>query len=145
MIRPATPRDLVALLRMRRALWPEDADSQEEDLQDFFAGRSRQALAQLLADEGGEAVGFVELSIRAYAEDCKTDRVAFLEGWFVEPAWRRRGIGRALVAAAEAWGRAQGCSEFASDTKADNLASAAAHLALGFEDAGAIRCFRKLL
>jgi aminoglycoside 6'-N-acetyltransferase I len=54
-------------------------------------------------------------------------------------------VGRELVAAAEAWAREQGCREFASDTQLENTVSAAAHLALGFEDAGIVRCFRKTL
>jgi aminoglycoside 6'-N-acetyltransferase I len=56
---------------------------------------------------------------------------------------RGRGIGRALVAAAEEWGRSQGCREFASDTQSDNAVSAAAHRALGFREVGQVRCFRK--
>jgi aminoglycoside 6'-N-acetyltransferase I len=87
----------------------------------------------------------VELSIRPYAEDCVTDRVAYLEGWYVEPGVRRTGIGRALVAAAEDWARTQGCSEFASDAIIDNDVSAAAHRALGFQETVQIRCFRKVL
>ena len=51
------------------------------------------------------------MSIRNYAEDCQTDRVAYLEGWYVDAEWRRRGVGSALVAGAEAWARAQGCTE----------------------------------
>ena len=58
---------------------------------------------------------------------------------------RRHGVGRALVRAAEEWGRAQGCSEFASDTEIDNEDSAKAHAALGFEEVERIRCFRKSL
>ena len=74
---------------------------------------------------------------------------AALTGWlssrggYVVPEARRRGVGRGLVAAAEQWGRDQGCTEFASDTQPDNLVSATAHLALGFTDAGSLRCFRK--
>ena len=86
-----------------------------------------------------------ELSIRPYAEGCRTDRVAFLEGWFVRPDARGRGVGRALVAASEEWARSQGCSEFASDAEVDNDASTAAHLALGFRDEGLVRCFSKKL
>ena len=94
---------------------------------------------------GGEAVGFAELSIRPYAEGCRTDRVAFLEGWYVVPAARRRGVGRELVAAAEEWARSQGCTEFASDAELDNETSAAAHRALGFAEVARLRCFRKEL
>ena len=49
----------------------------------------------------------------------------------------------AVYAAAEDWGRAQGCSEFASDTEIDNDVSASAHAALGFTETDRIRCFRK--
>lgn len=58
------------------------------------------------------------------------------------PARRRSGVGHALVAAAVAWARSQGCRELASDTRLDNLISTAAHLATGFADAGLVRCFR---
>jgi len=66
-----------------------------------------------------------------------------LEGWYVVAEARRRGVGRALVRAAEAWGRAQGCTEFASDALLDNHVSAAAHQALDFDEVAQIRCFRK--
>ncbi len=71
--------------------------------------------------------------------------MAYLEGWYVEPSERRRGVGRALVAGAEQWGRSQGCTEFGSDAELENEASAAAHHALGFEEVERIRCFRKSL
>jgi aminoglycoside 6'-N-acetyltransferase I len=91
----------------------------------------------------GRAIGFAELSIRPYAEGCRSDRVAYLEGWWVAPGGRRQGVGRALVEAAVEWGRAQGCAEMASDAEAENESSAAAHSALGFEEVGLIRCFRR--
>src|SRR4029078_10839422 len=86
---------------------------------------------------------FAELSIRSHAEDCITDRVAYLEGWYVEPSARRTGVCRALVGAAEEWARRQGCSEFGSCALIDNEVSARAHRALGFAQTAEIRCFRK--
>jgi aminoglycoside 6'-N-acetyltransferase I len=58
---------------------------------------------------------------------------------------RRRGVGRALVAAAEDWAIAQGCTEFGSDALIDNTTGAAAHLALGFSETEQLRCFKKIL
>jgi aminoglycoside 6'-N-acetyltransferase I len=144
-IRPIRPSDAPRWLELRCFLWPESSrDEHEEDIGQFLAGKAREPAAVLLAEDGdGQAVGFAELSIRAYAEGCSTDRVAFLEGWFVVPEARRRGVGGALVAAAEEWGRSQGCTEFGSDAEEDNHASAAAHRALGFAEVGLIRCFRK--
>jgi len=132
---------------MRVALWPEGSASEHaSEIDQFFAGTLKNPLEVLLAvDEAGKTAGFAELSIRNYAEECETDRVAYLEGWYVEAAWRRRGVGKALVTAAEAWARARGCTEFASDALLDNKTSEAAHLALGFEETAQIRCFKKNL
>ena len=130
---------------MRHALWP-DQPLQElvEEAETFFSTDDARLASVLLAEKAGAGlVGFAELSLRPYAEDCRTSPVAFLEGWYVTPSMRRQGVGRALVGAAEEWGRAQGCREFGSDTQFDNSASIAAHLALGFDDAGALRSFRK--
>lgn len=145
MIRAARARDADRLLRLRCDLWPEGSEHEHgRELAAFFAGQAREPLEILVAeDEGGQLVGFCELSIRAYAEDCKTDRVGYLEGWYVAPEARLTGIGRELVVAGEEWARAQGCVEFASDADADNRGSAMAHRALGFADVGLIRCFRK--
>jgi len=146
-VRPATKDDAPVWLRMREALWPEYASTWHADeIGQFFAGKLSMPLAVLIAhDDSGKALGFVELSIRNYAEDCVTDRVAYLEGWYVVPGARRRGIGRALMNASEQWARAQGCTEFGSDAVIDNEVSAAAHRALGFAETVQIRCFRKQL
>jgi aminoglycoside 6'-N-acetyltransferase I len=144
-IRPAESSDAVAWLWLRHALWPGATPARHrEEIDRFFAGQAREPLAVLLAeDDAGTVVGLAELSIRPHAEGCESDRVAFLEGWFVAPEARGGGVGRALVAAAEEWGRSQGCRELASDAEADNELSATAHRALGFSDGGLIRCFRK--
>ena len=145
-VRPVAPADAAQWRRMRLALWPDSVpDSVPDEIDQFFTGLLHEPLAVLVADDGGALVGFVELSIRNIAEGCSTDRVAYLEGWWVDVGKRRQGIGRALVRAAEEWGRAQGCSEFASDTEIDNEDSAKAHAALGFEEVERIRCFRKSL
>ena len=144
-VRPARSRDVAALVRMRRALWPDgSAAEHRSELVRFFRGRSRQPLGILVAETGrGRLLGFAEVSIRPYAEDCRTDRVGFLEGWWVDPRERRRGVGRRLVEAAEGWARRRRCLEFASDALPENRVSLAAHRALGFSDAGTVVCFRK--
>ena len=145
-VRPVTPSDAVAWLSMRNALWPEEGEkSHHTEIARFLAGELKGLLSVLVADDNGELLGFAELNIRPYAEGCTTDRVAFIEGWYVDPAARRAGVGAALVASAEAWARSQGCTELGSDAEVDNLSSAAAHLALGFVEAGVVRCFKKSL
>lgn len=145
MIRKAQRSDLRALVVLRNRLWPSTPTEEHlQDLERYFQGVAREPLEILVSeDPAGKLSGFCELSIRAYAESCDTDRVGYLEGWYVEVEHRRKGLGALLVAAAEDWARAQGCTEFASDAEAENQVSIEAHQALGFEDVGLIRCFRK--
>jgi len=146
-IRAVRRDDLEEWIALRHALWPDQSrESLRHEGQRFFAGALPTLEAVLVADDqAGGLIGFAELSRRAYAEGCETSPVGFLEGWYVAPESRGRGIGRALVRAAEQWARDLGCREFASDTTLDNTASAAAHAALGFEEVEQIRCFRKSL
>jgi aminoglycoside 6'-N-acetyltransferase I len=152
-IRPATSSDAQAWAEMRAALWPEASVAQHlEEVRRFFSHpRERSGVlpeAVMVAETEGDTpavVGFAEVSRRPYAEGCDTSPVGFLEGWYVAPEHRRRGVGRALVSAAERWAEAMGCREFASDALADNEVSALAHQALGFEVVEVIRCFRKPL
>jgi aminoglycoside 6'-N-acetyltransferase I len=145
-VRHVQPGDRDTWLRMRHALWPDGSETEhKKEIDQYFRGlaRGRPAAVLLAEHEDGHAVGVAELAIRPYAEGCVSDRVAYLEGWYVVPDARREGVGRVLIAAAEEWGRAQGSTEFASDAHPDNVVSTAAHLATGFTEAGLVRCFRK--
>jgi aminoglycoside 6'-N-acetyltransferase I len=83
--------------------------------------------------------------MRPYADGCSTRPVGYLEGWYVDSDVRRQGVGRALVAAAEAWARTQGCREMASDTHLDNMVSRHAHARLGYAEIEHLVHFRKSL
>jgi aminoglycoside 6'-N-acetyltransferase I len=145
-IRPVADADRASWARMRDALWPLPANPHAGAIDRFLSGTAREPLAVLMAfDDQKNAIGLIELSIRAYAEGCATDRVAFVEGWFVEPNGRGIGVGAALIGAAERWAREQGCTELASDAEVENLSSAAAQLAVGFVETGIVRCFKKSL
>lgn len=145
-IRPVAPADGPAWQRMREALWPDESGDHAQEIAQYFSDRRTNPVEVLVACRGsGAPLGFVELSIRAYAEGCSTDRVAFIEGWFVDAEYRRRGVGASLITAAAEWGRANRCTELASDTQAFNESSIAAHNALGFAEVERLVCFRKPL
>lgn len=146
LIRPVQPSDAAAWERMRQSFWPSSPGEHAVEIAAFFDGRSKRPAEVLIAlDTNGQAIGFAELAIRDYAEGCYSGQVAYLEGWYVEPHARRQGAGAALIKAAENWGRAQGCTEFASDTGLENHVSEAAHRALGFVETDRIICFKKNL
>jgi ribosomal protein S18 acetylase RimI-like enzyme len=147
-IRIARRGDREALARLRHALWPEATyDELLSDTDKIFDGvASSLPLVDFVAQEGARVVGFVEVGLRSHANHCDpTLPTGFIEGWFVEAATRRRGIGRALIGAAEEWARRQGCKEMASDALVDNELSQLAHERLGFEVANRCTDFRKAL
>lgn len=143
-IRRALPADAVACLRLRVALWP--AMTESEGLAETAAILAATNQAIFLAETPrGEPVGFAEVGLRSVAEGCSTTPVGFLEGWYVRPEARHRGVGRRLLEAGEAWAREQGCTEMGSDTEIENVASQEAHQRLGFEIVARLVAFRKPL
>jgi len=129
---------------MRLALWP-DADL--ADLRaEALAWDGSNGIALVAFDDDDRAVGLAEATLRHdYVNGTAGSPVGFLEAWYVDAAYRGRGVGRALVAAVETWTRERGCSELASDALLDNTASHAAHAACGFEETERVVYFRKVL
>ena len=107
---------------------------------------ARGHFVRLAVAPDGSPIAFVEASKRAdYVNGTNSSPVAFLEGLYVEPASRRQGVARALVAAVEAWALAQGCTELASDSPLENTAAHAAHRALGFAETERVVYFCRAL
>ena len=143
-VRPIGAADRAIWAEMRAALWPEEtlaahARTANELLRDgaFFA------LVAQAAD--GTVMGFAEIAVRKYANGCESQPVPFLEGIWVNPAFRRHGIGGQLIARAEELLAARGFRELGSDTPIDNGTSQAAHRAWGFCETERVVYFRKRL
>ena len=142
--RPVEPTDRAEWLRMRLNLWGGTAEEHPHDLDAYFATPQR-GITFVVERCGGGLCGFIEVSLRNYAEGCQTSPVAYIEGWYVDEDVRRHTLGTRLVQAAEAWARHQGLKEMASDTQIDNTVSIQAHRVLGYEEVERIVCFRKVL
>ena len=141
-IREIVEGDRLDWVRLRNALWPGSLADHEAETRAYFE-EHRSAPVVFVAEAGGRPVGFLELDYRKYAPGCTSSPVPFIEGWFVEPALQGRGIGRALVEAAEAHARAQGHREMASDADVENSDGIAAHLACGYQEVERVVCFRR--
>jgi L-amino acid N-acyltransferase YncA len=152
-VRPVRDGDQAEWLRMRAALWPDGpAEEHAAEIAAFLGtgsyGDADPILAAAVfvaAQAAGGLCGFAEASVRPCAEGCRTWPVGYVEGWYVDPGARRRGIGGRLVAAAQQWALAQGCREMASDAHPANEVSLRAHQALGFEECGRAVHLRKPL
>jgi aminoglycoside 6'-N-acetyltransferase I len=129
---PAATTHLDEWLEMRLLLWPECLPP--ESKQEIEEVLSSEKMAAFLAFDGDRAAGFAEVSTRDYVEGCTARPVGYLEGIYVHPDSRKKGLARALVHTAESWARSRGCAEFGSDTHVDDGESMAFHKALGFRE-----------
>lgn len=89
-------------------------------------------------------VGFSQCQLRYdYVEGTHSSPVGYLEGIFVLPEYRKKGIAGELLASCEKWAKEKGCREFASDCEIHNTDSLNFHKALGFDEVNRIICFKK--
>lgn len=143
-IRRATPADKSEWLRMRLLLWPDGTvEIFSKDMDGLLADPLTPVF--VAAHPGGRLGGFLEAGTRKYAEGGESSPVGYIEGWFVDEDLRGRGIGKALVEAAEDWARSQGLTEMGSDTWLENDASIQAHSKMGYEEAERLVHFIKKL
>lgn len=142
-VRRLKETDFADWFRLRRSLWDESTDEEHRaEMRDIIEHDETQLV--LVAETSDKRlIGFLEASIRPFVEDCHTDQVGYLEGWYVEPKFRRSGVGKVLVKTAEDWARQRGCLEMASDSEIGNDVSLKAHLNLGYEETSRLVHLRK--
>ena len=136
--------DIASWVDLRAALWPEQPRDELES-EGRAAIEAESPLVVFVADDGERLLGFIEISLRSYAEGCASSPVPYVEGWYVRDEARRRGVGGALMCAVEGWCRERGYEELGSDALADNRLSRVAHEALGFGEVETLVVFRKRL
>jgi aminoglycoside 6'-N-acetyltransferase I len=130
---------------MRCAVYSGPEEEHLSEIDAYFASPPESWACLVAVGSGEGVVGFTEVGLRNYAEGCRSSPVGYLEGIFVVESHRKRGVGRALLDAAEEWARQRGCTEMASDREIRNEMSGLFHTALGFEEVERIVCFRKSL
>lgn len=142
-IRELREKDIGEWLRLRKLLWDGVSEAEHKsEMLDIYEHSETQLV--LVAEVGeNRLIGFLEASIRPFVEDCHSDHVGYLEGWYVEPEFRKHGIGRKLVAEAENWARRSGATEMASDAEIGNEMSLRAHVRLGYQETSRLVHLRK--
>jgi predicted N-acetyltransferase YhbS len=123
-VRAAEPRDIPALMRLKRRL-AEGEDSvhavcaSESDwLRDGFGPEA--GFTAFVADNSGEVIGMATCSRRKITG--WNGPVIFLQDLFVEPAQRANGVARALMARVAAYANALGSPIVELTVRADNPA-----------------------
>jgi ribosomal protein S18 acetylase RimI-like enzyme len=102
---------------------------------EVFAPWARWSRGWVAVDAGGTIRGFATAEYEAWH--------ARLVLWFlyVAPAWRRRGVGRALLAEVEGYGASAGASHVWLETSNVNVPGVAAYERLGYSLCGVDRLY----
>jgi len=136
-IRPASADDLPELTRLfdaYRVFYRQASDptAAERFLRERFARRDSHVFAA--STERGLA-GFTQLY--PSLSSVSMARIFVLNDLFVDPRWRRSGVGRTLLEAAHAFARGEGAVRVSLETAVDNAGAQALYEGLGYERDGA--------
>jgi aminoglycoside 6'-N-acetyltransferase I len=121
MIKPCTLEHFDDWVRLRIALWPDETLEEHRRYAASILERPDDATVYLASEADGNVVAFAEGTLRRdHVNGCSSSLIAFLEGLYAHPPFRRRGLARLLYEALEGWAKEKGCSEFASDVLLHN-------------------------
>jgi len=140
-VRPAEPGDGAAIVPLGRdsagyyrELAPGDFRFPDEDGQaewlDSFLPADREREIALVGEIDGQVVGYLEARLEEPLDSARyqrnpdlAERRLFINALLTARSHWRRGVGSALVAAAEAWGRERGATVALMDTYAESPVS----------------------
>ncbi len=144
MVRKATDGDGRILAEMAVQMW--DSHTVDELEKEFTDTLHSEHSVFFIKYENNMPVGFAQCGLRTdYVEGTESSPVGYLEGIFVNEEYRKNGYAKELLCDCEKWAKDKGCIEFASDCELDNIASFNFHMAMRFEEANRIICFKKKL
>lgn len=122
-LRSFRPADLQTLYEIDQACFPPGVSYSREEIARFIA---KQGSRTWVAEAEDEIVGFLTADRRPTMLLGHVITVDVVEGW------RRRGVGSALMDAAEEWARQEGFAAISLETGENNLAAQAFYEARGY-------------
>jgi aminoglycoside 6'-N-acetyltransferase I len=138
----AETQHLDELTKMGMDLWPDN--DFEELKKDFFKIINKENGKIFLSFENDTPIGFLYVSIRSdYVEGTKSRPTGYVEGIYVNPNYRRKGLSKQLLLEGEKWLKEKGCKQIGSDIEIDNQQSYHFHTATGFKEANRLIAFIK--
>jgi ribosomal protein S18 acetylase RimI-like enzyme len=151
LIRIATENDLPAICALgegvnaQHHVWAPRVFSAPGDpnrLREFFAQSvGKQDTTTLVAEESDQVVGFINVSLADEKSPLSQPRrMGRLGSVAVAEAARGRGIGGALVAAAESWAVGQGATEVVLNVWEENVAARRLYERLGYRTRAQSMC-----
>ena len=114
--------------------WPHGADIAHEYLRYLHDECAAHDGAMFVADDGAALAGFICVVTDKRGAPDNPDRHAFVLDVFVASAWRRRGVARRLMHAAESFAASRGVHELPLAVLERNTEARTFYATLGFRD-----------
>ncbi|OGG93399.1 MAG: GNAT family N-acetyltransferase [Candidatus Lambdaproteobacteria bacterium RIFOXYD12_FULL_49_8] len=133
LIRPAQNKDLPVLIDLLAQLFSIEADfavNPEKQRQGLDLMLQEPNACVLVAEINGQVVGMGSLQI--LISTAEGGPVGLIEDLLVLPAWRKEGLGRAILDALEAKAAAQGCTRLQLLADKNNLPALAFYQSQGW-------------
>ena len=142
MIKRAGMDEIRELANLAVQMWSDhDPETLEAEFRELAMNHQAVCFIKYVDDK---PIAFAQCQLRHdYVEGTESSPVGYLEGIFVSEGYRKKGYAAELLYECEKWAKEKGCHEFASDCELVNEDSLKFHMALGFEEANRIICFRK--
>lgn len=129
---PIEKRDFALWQEMRREIYPVlDPEYDRREMEQIHAS---DIWFCCFIEDNGASIGLVELSSRNIVDGCLSSPVAYLEGLYLKPEYRGRGLGKEAMRLVMDWCRDKGFSELATDAELENLRAQKFYSMLGFEE-----------
>jgi len=142
-VRRAVPEDGAGTSRVLDAVVAERVHSAidrawtAEEQRDYIQSLSDREALHVAVDSTRQIVGSQSLDL--YSRALPSMRHVAQLGTFVVPAWRGRGVGRALFDVSRAFAAAVGYRKIVIQVRASNAAALAFYRGLGFTECGRLR------
>lgn len=117
---------------LRKALYQDlSEDFNQTEMKNILASRNWHCF---LIQHEAKNIGLVEVSLRNIVDGCLSSPVPYLEGIYLEPAARDKGLGKIVMEHLMNWCTAKGHSELAADCEIANPAAQRFFQSLGFSE-----------
>ena len=136
----ASNENLQQLTELALALWSNNKKDLIKSDFVYIIGHLNNRV--LLAKWDEEYIGFIHLSIRSgFVEGADTTPVGYVEGIYVKPDFRRKGVAKELYHAGLEWLKSKKCTQISGDIWINDNMCPDFYVGMGFKEVNRIICY----
>lgn len=136
----ASNENLDQLTELALALWPNNDYEFIKNEFVYIIGHLSNRVYLAKSDE--EYIGFIHMSIRSgFVEGADTSPVGYVEGIYVKPDFRKKGVAKELYDAGAEWVKSKKCTQIGADIGLYNDMCPDFYISMGFNEVNRIICY----